>query len=148
MPDIENNSQPVFQKTVIINASAQKVWDALTQPVLMKQWMSEADVDIITDWTVGNPIIIRGQLYKKPFQNIGKVITFQRCLQLQYTHLSSLSRLADIPENHTLLTFRLTGKDTTELDFNMQNFATEIIYRHLAFYWNVSLELLKRFVEK
>lgn len=148
MSDTKHNAEPVFRKTIFINAPAQKVWDALTQPALMKQWMSETDIDIITNWTAGGPITIRGRLYKKHFENKGKVITFQPYTKLQYTHLSSLSRLPDLPENHALFSFRLTANGATQLDFSTQNFATETIYKHLAFYWNVGLELLKRFVEK
>ncbi len=148
MPGIEHNAEPVFTKTIVIDAPATKVWDALTQPMLMKQWMSETDIDITTDWTEGSRITIRGQLYKKPFENSGKVITFQPTSELRYTHLSSLSRLPDVPENHTVLSFRLTTNDATQIDFSIKNFPSETIYKHLAFYWNVSLELLKRFVEK
>lgn len=148
MPGIEHNAELVFTKTILIDAPAKKVWDALTQPMQMKQWMSETDIDIITDWTEDSRITIRGQLYKKPFENSGKVITFQPNSELRYTHLSSLSRLPDVPENHTVLCFRLTTNGATRIDFSIKNFPSETIYKHLAFYWNVSLELLKRFVEK
>jgi uncharacterized protein YndB with AHSA1/START domain len=138
-----------FNKTITINASASKVWVTLTEPQLMKQWMSEIPLEVITDWQVGDSFIIRGTMYKKPFENTGTVIAFEPQRLLEYTHLSSLSKLTDNPENYTKLSFRLTpADDTTELTLIISNFPTETIYKHLAFYWNVTLELLKRFIEK
>lgn len=125
------------------------MWAALTEPVQMKQWMSEATVDIITDWQPGSPINIRGQVYKKPFDNLGTVVTFEPPHQLAYTHLSSLSHLPDEPDSYTLFSFTLkeTGNGT-ELTFTATNFPTDAIYHHIAFYWNVTLELLKKYMEE
>jgi|GEM_PF-3423452 len=45
--------------------------------------------------------------------------------------------------------FALTpGEDGTELSLTLRNFPTEVIYKHLAFYWNVTIVLLKKFVEQ
>jgi hypothetical protein len=60
-----------FKKTIKICGAPALVWDALTKPDLMKQWMSETPIDIITNWTVGNPITIRGPWYKTRFENKG-----------------------------------------------------------------------------
>jgi uncharacterized protein YndB with AHSA1/START domain len=40
---------PTISKTVHINASTFKVWEALTDPSLMKKWMFEKEIEIITD---------------------------------------------------------------------------------------------------
>lgn len=67
---------------------------------------------------------------------------------LSYTHLSSISGLKDEPQNYTIFEFRLTPTEgQTSLTFTTRNFPTETIYKHLAFYWNVTLEVLKKFVE-
>lgn len=142
--------EQVFNKAITINAKPADVWAALTQPQLMKKWMSEElDLDIITNWKVGEPITIRGMMYKKPFETYGTVLSFMPEHKLQYTHLSSLSRLPDIPGNYTNMDFTLTPvNDKTTLTPVISNFPTETIYKHLAFYWNVTLEILKKFVEK
>ena len=77
----------------------------------MKQWMSEAVTDIITDWQVGSPVIIEGQVYKKIFQNKGIVLANEPEKLLEYTHLSSLSRLPDVAENHCHFRFSLQPVD-------------------------------------
>jgi uncharacterized protein YndB with AHSA1/START domain len=139
----------VFNKTVNINAPLSKVWETLTNPELMKKWMFETEINIVTDWQVGSPIAIHGDLHGMNFENTGTVLQFAREKILRYTHLSSLSRLPDKPENYSVLEFRLTPiENQTALTVTVSNFPTESIYKHLAFYWNVTLEILKRMIEK
>jgi uncharacterized protein YndB with AHSA1/START domain len=138
----------IVTKTVNIDAPASKVWEALTNPELMKKWMFEAEIHIITDWKVGTPIVIRGHMNGKYFENNGIVLQFEPEKILQYSHLSSLSRLPDKPENYSLLEFRLAPMENrTILTLTLSNFPTESIYKHLVFYWNVTLEILKRIIE-
>ena len=137
-----------ISKTVCIDASLSKVWAALTQHELMKQWMAETETDIVSDWEVGGPFIIKGPWYKRYFENLGTLLAFEPERVFSYSHLSSLSHLEDSPENYTVLEFRLTQQgDKTRLELHISNFPTEAIYRHLAFYWNVALDLLRRFAE-
>jgi uncharacterized protein YndB with AHSA1/START domain len=138
----------IVTKTVNIDAPTSKVWEALTNPELMKKWMFEAEIHIITDWKVGTPIVIRGYMNGKDFENNGIVLQFEPEKILQYSHLSSLSRLPDKPENYSLLEFRLAPMENrTTLTLTLSNFPTESIYKHLVFYWNVTLEILKRMIE-
>lgn len=139
---------PIFKKTITINAPTSQVWDTLTNPELIKKWMSETDIDIITDWNVGSPIIIRGDLHGIYFENNGTVLQFEQQHILQYNHLSSLSALPDEPENYSIIEFRLSPTENqTTLTVTLSNFPTEEIYRHLAFYWNVTPEILKKQIE-
>lgn len=139
------NNEFLFSKTVTIGAPASVVWDVLTVPELMQQWMSETPIDIITSWEPGTPFLIRGRHYKMRFENRGTVLQFVPHELLEYSHLSSISRLKDAPENYTILRFRLSPSgDKTVLTLSMRNFPTEVIYRHLAFYWNVTLEKIKQ----
>lgn len=139
---------PAFTYEVVINASAQKVWDALTLPYVMKQWMSETEIEIETSWTEGSPITMHGPWYKTSFKNTGTVRVFCPLQHLQYTHLSSLSRLRDKPGNYVTIDFVLTGDDNAiKVALTLDNFPTEAIYRHMVFYWRVALHLLKRVAE-
>jgi uncharacterized protein YndB with AHSA1/START domain len=142
-------SPKIMNKTVQINATTSKVWQMLTTPELMKKWMmSDIDIEIITDWKVGSPIEIRGTMNGKDFENKGTVLQFKPERALQYSHLSSLSRLPDRPENYAVVAFRLNPPgDQTTLTLTLSNFATESIYKHVAFYWNVTLEVLKQMIE-
>ncbi len=66
---------------------------------------------------------------------MGTVLTFEPERVLKYSHLSSLSRLQDEPENYTILEFRLSPMDNqTTLILTLSGFATEAIYKHLVYY--------------
>jgi hypothetical protein len=68
---------------------------------------------------------------------------------LQYSHLSSLSRLPDTPENHSVFEFRLAqAAGGTALTLAPRDFPTEAIFKHLDFYWRSTLGILKRFIEE
>jgi uncharacterized protein YndB with AHSA1/START domain len=134
----------------LIQALPAEVWKYLTNPDLMKQWMGDPEmkIEIITDWKVGNPFIIRGFHHLK-FENKGLILQFESEKIFQYSFLSSLSNLADRPDNHTIISFTLVLKEgKTELTVEGTNFPTEVIYKHLEFYWNGTMHLLKEIIEK
>jgi uncharacterized protein YndB with AHSA1/START domain len=140
----------VVSKSITIRASSTRVWETLTLPDLMKDWMFPTEIDIITDWKIGNPIVIRGDLHGVPFENKGTVLQFEPERLLQYSHLSSVSRLLDEPVNYSVLEFRLAAitDSQTALTLTLSNFPTQVIYKHLAYYWNVTLEVIKRRLEE
>lgn len=143
-----NPQDQAFEKTVNIQAPAAVVWQALTDTAQVQQWMSATGVAIDTDWRTGSPIRISGTSNRVAFENHGTIILADEEKLLQYTHLSSLSRLPDVPESYSTLSFSLAPIDGhTMLTLRITGFPTESIYKHLAFYWNVTLELLKQFVE-
>ena len=140
--------EQILSKTIKIDAPTSKVWDALTNPEIMKKWMSETEIDIVTDWKVGNSIIIRGDLHRIKFENKGMILQLEREKVLKYSHLSSLSRLPDETRNYSIMEFLLAPMgNQTELTLTLSNFPTDSIYKHLAFYWNVTLEILKKMIE-
>ena len=53
--------------TITINASTSKVWDALTKPELIKQYLFGTEV--ATDWQVGSPIRYRGVWEGKTYED-------------------------------------------------------------------------------
>lgn len=139
----------VVEKVIIIQSRVDRVWAALTRPELMVQWMSEFDLTITTTWEPGSPFVTRGDMHGILFEATGTVLIFETEHVLTYSHLSSLSQLADEPGNYCILEFRLAPvNNDTELTLTLRNFPTESIYRHMVFYWNVALGLLKRFAEE
>ena len=152
--EMDNKTLPAdsqkFNKAVTINASTSQVWHILTTPGLMRKWMMPDDVEIniSTDWEVGSPMVIRGNMNGRNFENNGTVLKFEPEKTLEYSHLSSMSRLPDQPESYSIIEFGLQPmEDLTVLTLTISNFPTESIYKHLAFYWNVTLEVLKRMIE-
>jgi len=135
----------IINKTLNIDAPASKVWSTLTDPELMKLWMLDFEINITSDWKVGSSIKIHGDLHGIKFENKGTILQFEPEKVLEYSYWSSLSQHADVPENYSVITFRLTPIDgKTILTFTQSNFETEVSYKHFNYYWNVALGLLKR----
>ena len=132
-----------------IAATPALVWRALTDPTLMRRWMGEPEmqIEVETDWAVGGPFVVRG-FHHVRFEGRGMVRTFEPERALAYTQLSSVSRLPNVPENHSVIGFALGPQgDGTLLTLTLSDFPTHTIYKHLDFYWRTTLEILKQFVE-
>jgi uncharacterized protein YndB with AHSA1/START domain len=141
--------QNIF-KSIQIDAAVTVVWQVLTEPELMKSWMADSDIEIVTTWKAGTPIVINVEevSHKASFKNGGVVLQFEKERILEYSHLSSLSQLPAQDENYTIIRFTLQQQENhTLLELNLSNFPTESIYKHLDFYWTITLNVLKQFVE-
>ena len=139
-----------LEHRIVINAPPRAVWESLTKPELMKQWMGEPEmaVHIETSWTVGSPIVVRG-FHHAQFENSGIVLRFEPTEVLRYNQLSSLSRLPDKPENYSIYEFRLEPVgEGTALTVTLSRFPTSAIFKHLEFYWRGTINILKKFVER
>ncbi len=66
------NETPIAKASILINAPVLKVWDALTQPDLIKQYLFGTEVT--TDWKIGSPITYRGIWQSKPYEDKDKVL--------------------------------------------------------------------------
>ena len=136
-------------KTVTIHAPVAKVWTALTDQALIKQWMIDAELQVITDWQTGSSIIFKGSLHWINFENKGTILQFEPEKAFQYNYWSTLSDLPDVPENYTMVGFTLNPTKTeTTLVLSLSNFPNEVIYKHLDFYWTVTLDILKKLCER
>lgn len=138
-----------FSTTVTIHSNPAEVWKALTYPNRMIEWMGEPEmqIEIQTDWKVNAPIFIRG-FHHIRFENKGIVLQFDKGKILRYSHLSSVSRLPDIPENYSVFEFILEPKEgQTLLTFTIDNFPSYAIRKHLEFYWRTTVFKIKQAVE-
>lgn len=137
-------------KNIPIKAPASAIWDALTNPQKLKRWMGdpEMDIEVITDWKPGGPIVING-FHHMNFENEGTVLRFEPNQVLEYNYLSSLSRLPDKPENYSVIEFKLMPmEEQTLLTLTIRNFPTEAIFKHLGFYWITTIEIMKKLIEE
>ena len=88
-----------------IDASGDRVWNALTDPEQIKQYMFGSTVS--TDWKPGSPIVWKGEYEGKPYEDKGEIVKVERPRRLELTHFSSASGLADRPENYHTLVYEL-----------------------------------------
>jgi uncharacterized protein YndB with AHSA1/START domain len=141
----------VVQNSATIQAPPSEVWHALTDIDSMKQWIAEPvmQIEIATDWKVGSPIIVKGHHNNVHFENKGTVLEFEPHSILRYSHLSSISRLADKAENYTIIEFRMApaNENSTLLTINTSNFPAKSAFEHWQFYWSTTIGVLQRFIE-
>ncbi|WP_317899865.1 SRPBCC family protein [Aurantibacillus circumpalustris] len=137
-----------YRKKINITAPVSEIWKALTDTEQMQKWMLEEKLKIITNWEIGSTFIIQGTNHWVYFENKGKVLAYEPMKFLSYNYLSSLSRLPDTPENQTIIEFNLEPHEKhIVLSLVLRNFPTESIYKHVVFYWNSTLIILKKHIE-
>jgi len=140
-----NNTFTAQAKT-IIHAPASKVWDALTKPELIKQYLFGSDV--ISDWKVGSPITYRGEWQGKPFEDKGEILKVEPEKILVSTHWSPLSGVPYSPENSHTVTYKLNGNgDSTELTIIQDNNANEKEKAESEQNWRTVLDGMKKLLE-
>ena len=136
----------IAKAEITINASAEKVWDALTDPRMIKKYMFGTTV--ISDWTEGSKIIWKGEWEGRTYEDKGKILLFEPKKSLQYSHYSPLSKLEDIPENYHIVTIDLEEKDKqTIVTLTQTNNADEKTRDHSERNWKMMLTSLKKLLE-
>ena len=134
--------------TVTIHATPGEVWNALTEPEMVKQYMHGTQMS--TDWKQGSPISWKGEWKGQAYEDKGKVLAVEPERLLKYTHWSPMGGSEDKPENYHTLTYELAGDhgDTT-LKLTQDNNATQEEADKMAKdNWGPVLNGLKETVEK
>ena len=136
-------------KNLIINEPVSKVWQALTQPALIKNWLSDTPVDVVSEWKEGSSIIFKGTFHNKPYEDKGTILKYEPEQLFSYSYWNKLSGLPDTAENYSVVAFRLAPVNGhTALTLIHTNFKLDTIYRHWNYYWTLTLDRLKKTIEK
>ena len=132
--------------STVIHAPASKVWEAITNPALIKQYLFGTDV--ISDWKVGSPILYRGEWQGKPFEDKGQILEIEPEKRLVSTHWSPMSGVPDLPENYHKVTYQLSDTNgKTEVTILQDNNASEEEKAHSEANWKAVLEGMKKLLE-
>jgi len=137
----------VAKSSITINVDAAKVWNALTNPDLVKQYLFGTEA--ISDWKEGSTIRYKGVWQGKYYEDKGVIKKVQPKKLLVSTYWSALSGLPDSPENYSTVTYALDERDhETTLTITTDNIDTEEAADHTEANWNSVLENLKKLLEK
>jgi uncharacterized protein YndB with AHSA1/START domain len=141
------DKQFVARRTLAINAPVAKVWDALVNPRMIKQYMFGTNA--ISEWKEGSPIVFRGEWEGKRYEDKGMILRLEPERVLQYTHFSPLSGVLDTPENYHTVTVELSSQGTrTLLSLSQDNNASEQAREHSEKSWGIMLASLRDLLEK
>jgi len=136
----------VAHATTTITAPADKVWDALTNPATIKQYMLGAAV--ASTWKVGDAITWKGEMKGKPYEDKGRILRSERNKLIEYSHFSPMSGEPDVPENYHVVTVKLSPDGNgTRVDLAQTKNPTEDARKHSEENWNQMLTGLKSIVE-
>ncbi len=133
--------------SITINASAVKVWKAITTPESIKKYLMGTTVT--TNWKEGSPISYEGEYKGKKYQDKGVIKKVDPGRVLQSTYWSSMGGKEDRPENYNLVTYNLCedGKETF-VTLTQDNVLSKEEKEHVTDNWASVLKKLKEVVEQ
>ncbi len=130
-----------------IAAPAVAVWDALTNPAQIKQYMFGTDV--VSNWQEGSSIVWRGEMQGRRYEDKGTILKLVPQHTLQYSHYSPLSGLPDEPQNYHTVTIEISGQGAlTHVSLSQDGSGSAEERDHSAKNWAAMLQGLKDLVEK
>jgi uncharacterized protein YndB with AHSA1/START domain len=142
------NHDLTVSKSIVVNAAPGKVWEALTNPEIIKEYLFGPET--ITDWKAGSEIVFQGEYNGIKYRDKG--VVQKNVLQelLSYRYWSAFSGLEDKPENYSLVTYSLVdkGNNQTELTWAQQGFATREGYQHSMSGMDAFLKHIKDIIER
>jgi uncharacterized protein YndB with AHSA1/START domain len=132
--------------STIIHAPVETVWDALTNPSIIKQYFF--GTNLVTDWKPGNPLSFHGEWEGKAYEDKGTVLEFIPNKSLSYSYLSSWSNMPDLPENYLHITYKVQPvQEGTELTITQTNYDEERA-KHSEGNWAMVIDGLRKIVEQ
>jgi uncharacterized protein YndB with AHSA1/START domain len=136
-----------LKKSISINASRSKVWDALTKPELIKKYFF--GTECITDWKKGSPILYKGIWEGKAYEDKGNILDIEKEKFILYNYWSSFSGTEDIQANYAVIKYELSSeKAATILTIIQEGFKSQESLNHSEQNWSYVLEGLKKMVEE
>ena len=131
-----------------IDAPLPKVWQALVDPEMIRQYMFDATVE--TDWKKGSPITWRGEWKGKAYEDKGVILEIVPERTLRYTHFSPLSGLPDVPSNYHVVAVELETQPDgrgVRVGLVQDGNPTEEAREHSQQNWSAMLASLKKLLE-
>jgi uncharacterized protein YndB with AHSA1/START domain len=139
-------SNLIARATVRINAPGEEVWNALTDPKAIRQYMFGAQVR--SEWKEGSPITWTGEWQGKPYEDKGVVLRVKPRKEIKYSHFSPTSGLPDKPENYHTVTIELVSSGPhTDVSLAQENNESEEARKSSQRNWEEMLNSLKKYME-
>ena len=140
------NKGLIAKASISINAPADKVWNALTNPEVIKQYMFGTTA--ISDWKEGSPIVWKGEWQGTTYEDKGVILKLNPERLIQYSHFSPLSGKLDLPESYHTVTIELASDDAeTTVSLFQDNNETGQEREHSEQNWQMMLDALKKLLE-
>lgn len=140
------NKGLTVEKSILINATPASVWEVITDPAKVKQYMF--GTDMTADWKIGGKITYKGEWEGKSYEDGGTILEIEPEKILKSTYWSSMSGTENTPENQMVVTYKLEAKDGGTLMTVIQdNNKTEAGAEHSGENWGMVLDSMKKIAE-
>lgn len=135
-----------LKTSIDVNAPAAKVWQALTDPAIVKQYFFGTNVK--SDWKKGGTITWEGEWEGKGYKDTGTILDIDPGRMIKYDYWSSMSGTENIPENYVDVTYELSERDgTTTLTITQEKIKSEEAKEHSEQNWQWVFGKMKEMVE-
>ena len=135
-----------LKTSIEVNAPAAKVWKALTDAAIVKQYFFGTNVK--SDWKKGSPIIWEGEWEGKSYRDKGVVLDITPGKFVKYNYWSSMSGTEDKPENYANITYTLSEDNgITTLTLTQDNIKNREAKEHSEQNWMSVFGKMKEMVE-
>lgn len=132
--------------SISIQASPAKVWDALINPAVIKQYMFGTEA--VSDWKKGSTVVYRGEWEGEPYEDTGIILEIEPDKRIVMDYSSSFSGDTDNPQNHRVLTYLLEAQDgQTVLTVTQDNNPSEEAAVESTQSWQSILQTIKKLLE-
>lgn len=142
---VMENNQLVAHAETSVHGTADEVWEALTNPALIKQYMMGADVR--SSWKTGSKIIWQGEWKGKKYKDHGEVLDATPGKYLRYTHITGNELKKDPDNQHTVTVELDEAGDETRVVLTQDNNADQKALQDSEKNWQLFLDGLKKVVE-
>lgn len=141
------NMELSIQKSINFNAEKSKVWEALVNPEIIKQYLFGTEV--ISEWKAGSTMIFQGEWEGQKYKDKGNILAIEPEKIFQYNYWSRFSGLEDKDENYSFVTYQISEEgNQTILTLTQKGFANEQAKDHSEISWGMILEKMKELIEK
>ena len=131
---------------VEVHASPERVWEAMTDPLQIAEYMMGSRVE--TDWRPGSTITWNGEWDGRPYQDKGEVLRVEAGRLLEVTHYSPLGGQDDVPENYHTVRYELgSSGEVTTVDLTQDGCADAEQAKQFSQNWQGMLEGLRMVAE-
>jgi len=142
----EENKSYAITKSVTIRTSKSKIWEALTKPEIINQYLLGAKVE--SDWKVGSKIIYQGIFNGVKFKDTGKIDVLDFENRFKYSYWSINHDTSNAPENYVSITYDINEKkNMVELIVYQTNYKSKEIVEGMNQIWDIILTNLKELLE-
>jgi uncharacterized protein YndB with AHSA1/START domain len=140
-------TEHVATASTTVDADPDRVWQAMTDPTLVAEYMMGSEVD--SDWQPGSPITWSGEWEGKPYQDKGEVLQAEPGRLLEVTHYSPMTGADDVPENYHRVRYELSPSgDSTTVELTQDGCDSAEQAKEFSQNWQGMLDGLKKVAEQ